>query len=442
MGRIFISFLGIGPEGEGYDSLKYTYNNTLTGAQTEFVQRAEIEALGPENFDEVFILCTNESYREFFLYLQSELINELNLSKNKISCEKINTNLSPKEQWKLFSLVNKKVQDYNRIVFDFTHGFRLLPIILSTSLSFIAKTKPELVLEHVFYGQKEGDREGKIIEMKDFYIINEWADGVSRLVDNADISKLAFLTSDKDDISFKGLKDQKLVDALEQLTSVIKNIDMNSVNQVTNNALSILNEKIKTLKSPEEQELLELVLNKFASLSTDVPLSGFYDKDYFQIQLEFIKLLNKHQLYMQSFTVMRELIVSIGMLGCTGKYQGKKIDSKDGRKYRRRFGDIFVNLCQFPREKWKYENEKKKHTLSENEMNDFNIILPFYEQLENQGIADELQGFVKEMLDYRNGFNHAWTYKKECLGDVTEKADYYLKKIENVIEKLKGVNLL
>ena len=61
MRRIFISFLGMGPDGEGYSELNYQMEGKRGSVSTEFVQRAELEFLGSEIFDEIFILCTKES---------------------------------------------------------------------------------------------------------------------------------------------------------------------------------------------------------------------------------------------------------------------------------------------------------------------------------------------------------------------------------------------
>ena len=437
--KIFISFLGIGDDGDGYASLKYSYKGTPIDCQTEFVQRAEIEAVGADKIDKILIICTKESYKDFFTDLKSELVNGLSINEAKIETERINKKFDADDQWKLFSLVNKSINDGDRVIFDFTHGFRSLPIILSASLNYITKSKPNVVLEHVFYGQKDSDTAGTIIDMKEFYMINEWADGVSKLIDNADTTKLAKLASIKTEDSFSGLKDVEFISALEELTGTIKNIDVNSVAEKTNNALEIIKQKLDTLTNPEEQELLRHVLDKFATLSTDIPPSGYYDKDYFEVQLKLVEMLIQHELFMQAFTVMRELIVSIGMTGCTGKYRGKEIDSDKGRKYRRRFGEMFVNLCQFSVPEWKYMDGGKIEKISEMEMDDFkNIMQPFYLKLEEKNIAEILQSFVSDLLKYRNGFDHGWTCvsKKNIPEDISEQSNNFLGKITQVVKMM------
>ena len=96
------------------------------------------------------------------------------------------------------------------------------------------------------------------------------------------------------------------------------------------------------------------------------------------------------------------------MLGVHGKYAGKRMNSGDGHKYRHRFGELFVTMCQFPRADWKYWKPEEKH-VPESVMKDFQHLLPFYEDLETAGIALRLQRFVPAMVDLRNKFDHAWT---------------------------------
>ena len=44
MKRIFVSFLGMGPEREGYSELNYKMEGKPESISTEFVQRAEIDS--------------------------------------------------------------------------------------------------------------------------------------------------------------------------------------------------------------------------------------------------------------------------------------------------------------------------------------------------------------------------------------------------------------
>ena len=444
MGRIFISFLGVGSEDHGgYKSLKYSYNGQPTGGQTQFVQRAEIEAIGPASFDRIIILCTRESFEKFYYELNDELVDELNIQVDRISNERIGSRLTAENQWELFSLVNRSIENGDRLVFDFTHGFRLLSIIMSAALHFILTSKPKVVLEHVFYGQQsENGTDGTIVDMKEFYAINEWSEGVSRVVHGADPSKLISMAKiENSDTTFLGIKNKELVQTLEELTRVIKNVDVNHIAIKCDKALRIVQEQKEKVGS-EERDLLDLIYQTFKPLAPSEEITGRYDRTYFEVQLNFAQLLANHGLFMQSYTVMRELIVSIGMLGCTGKYAKPAMTNSDGRSYRYRFGETFFNLCQFEKGRWKWADPEKAKYIKADDMHNFTTIRPFYETLENIGVAEKLQAFTKELADYRNGFDHAWTGKKESFQEVSQKADMFLNEIEQVLESLKQHRIL
>jgi hypothetical protein len=84
MKRIFVCFLGMGPDGEGYSELKYQMEGKPESITTEFVQRAEIEFLGSESFDNFFILCTKESHENCFHDLRDELNDNLCVDRKKM----------------------------------------------------------------------------------------------------------------------------------------------------------------------------------------------------------------------------------------------------------------------------------------------------------------------------------------------------------------------
>jgi hypothetical protein len=61
MARIFVSFLGMGPDGEGYSELNYKMEGKAKSITTEFVQRAEIEFLGSERRPSLTLISSRNS---------------------------------------------------------------------------------------------------------------------------------------------------------------------------------------------------------------------------------------------------------------------------------------------------------------------------------------------------------------------------------------------
>jgi len=169
--------------------------------------------------------------------------------------------------------------------------------------------------------------------------------------------------------------------------------------------------------------LFNLVKEKFVSLVSEEPASGRYDIDYFRVQLSIVRLLLDHKLFMQAYTVMRELVGSFGLVEMKKK---AIISNKHGRKERKK-AEVFINMLQYDEEKWNFSGSKEEIK---------NGLKPLYEKMANAGIAGELKNFCKELVDYRNGFDHAWTNKNGASQDIELKGNKFLIKLENVVSSL------
>ncbi|MEZ5537183.1 MAG: TIGR02221 family CRISPR-associated protein [Thiolinea sp.] len=447
MAKIFISFLGVGFGGDftkaGYDQASYRFEDGSVSRPTCFAQRAIIEREGATSFDAIYLLMTPESKERHRKILVDELVSIGCNPDNQIrEDDSITSNQDTGQQWAWFHALQEKISDGDQVIFDFTHGFRSVPIIFSTAISFLQKVK-RFELMHAYYGYvvKEDGKiiNSEIIDMAKFYRINDWADGVARLVDMADASKLAELAEEGRADGFAALNDPALTQALRELTGLIKNIDVNNVGKKADEALCLIAQKQQQCSGADAQ-LLKMVVEKFSNLA--MKASDRYDRNYFQLQLILTGMLLKHGLNMQAFTVMRECVASIGMLGLSLSegYTGKNLFNSEGRsKLRPRFGDVFVNLCQFEKSKWHYETEEGRESLSHDpyKLNDYDHVLkPFYERLEACGIAGQLQSFTRSMNDYRNGFDHAWTAKAQALPDISAKGGEFLSQLTETIDLL------
>jgi hypothetical protein len=188
----------------------------------------------------------------------------------------------------------------------------------------------------------------------------------------------------------------------------------------------------RDISSGSAKVMLDLVWEKFSTLSADYPLSGRYDRLYFENQLRIIEVLLEHRLFMQAFTAMRELVGSLGMAGVTGKYR-KQMSGSDGKKYRLRFAEVFVNMLQYPPAEWKFHNQAAM---------DKEILLPWFESLRQISVEPELRKIVKPMVDIRNGFDHAWTSKAEAQSEIENKGREYFNVLQTIINLLSDRQLL
>lgn len=426
MSKVYLSFLGLGTYDEiekrsRYRPTRYELNGKKS-SETDFVQVAEIEILGADRFKRIIIVATRKSNDAHFTDLEAQLI-RAGAGENQIQRIIISENMAADGQWEWFEKMLATIEPEDELTIDLTHGYRASSIVLSAAINFLQKAR-NIQLDAVYYGAYEKDRGlAPIIDMKDFYVINEWAEAVSRLVEDADARKIAQVSDRTASFQAGELNDKKLIRALEDLTDAVRNVDVNNVPHKAGAALEII-EKKKSSASITGRILLGLVIDKFTSLTWDKPWTGRYDAAYFVLQLQVIRLLLDHKLFMQAYTAMREFIGSIGMIGL----EKIKLDNADGRRKRKRFADVFVNMLQYEESAWDFPEAVETSK---------NKLMPYYDQLKQIGVEPILRGFSKELADYRNGFDHAWTMKKGAFTDIKTKGVLFFNQLNEVVSILK-----
>lgn len=449
MAKIFVSFLGIGANGKnpGYDEAAYNWpGKSEDPIKACFAQTAILKILqecaheeGP--VDRVIFLCTKESRDKHLTPLLDELaIHVPTLPKPHIPEPLVPTDMSAANQWGWFEQLLQVVGQNDTLIIDFTHGMRAVPIVFSSAISFLQRAK-NVKLAHALYAwydRARTDAPHPIIDMREFYVINDWAEAVSRLTDDADARKLGELAASTDVEALRSLQDPALIQAFEEMTDCIRNVDVNHIGGKVSDALQRVEQAGKQA-SGSAQVMLKLTREKFGVLNV-VP-SGRYDLPYFRLQLEIIRVLLEHRLFMQAYTAMRELLGSVGMAGLTGKYD-KTMTGADGKKYRRRFAEAFVGMLQTDKEKWDVPPSGQTSGSQRDVLKDQQTLKPWFEQLEDaQVITAETQEFAQKITRIRNGFDHAWT-GVNIRDDIEAKGREHLKYLEKIVDLLDEHNLL
>ncbi len=437
MAKVFLSFLGLGTKEPGTEKYIYTpaaYSlGSVQSRTSPFVQAAELELLKPVVFDKVIIFTTQIAADTHFTALKTE-IQKVGYQEPAIII--LSEDMSTQGQWKWFEQILDVIQNDDEITVDLTHGYRSIPIIFSTAINFLQRAK-RIRLSHVFYGAFEQNRSSvPIVDMKDFYSINIWADAIERLTEDADARKLAELSDRVPEYQISQINDKHFIDALSDLTNRIRSVDVNYVNQSALKVIDFVVQK-RSSSSPVEKLMLDFVFKQFIELAGDAALTGSYDKKYFEIQLNLIRLFNEHRLYMQSFTAMRELVGSIGLI----QIPKARFNNKDGRQLRRKYAEIFINMFQWAEEKWyffekvhdKYNPADEKHARE---------LIPYYEKMKELGIEQQLRGFVSNLTKYRNGLDHAWTQWNGFDVTIIEEAPKFYNQLHSVIDGLLKYEIL
>ncbi len=430
MRRVFVSCLGIGSKkAEGhfdYDAACYFMGEGEPSNKTKFVQVAELQLLGASSFDKIVIVATEKAKNRHYDELQAEL-EQLGIPMENILCPLVDEDMTSKGQWAWFEKILEHIQPRDRLTVDLTHGYRAIPIVFSTAIHFLQRAR-SISIEHVFYGAYDKNRElSPIVDMKDFYLINEWAEGVSRLVEDADARKIVALVTAAPSFQVEDLRDDAFAGAAEDLTNRIRNVDMHNMSNAARNLLDLVRRK-KPAKSTAGEILLQLVAEKYESLTPGVPATGRYDRSYFAGQLAYIKLLLEHKLYMQAFTVMREVIGSIGLIGIPKA----RTNSADGRRSRGK-AEVFVNMLQIEEKEWQFPETHSK--MKED-------LLPFYGQLKACGIEAFLRSFLRQLVDYRNGFDHGWTKKPRAAPDLVAQGEKFHQNLVKAVSDLEACGIL
>jgi len=284
MRRVYFSYLGMGvidkEKGNvGYQETVYELNGRRA-PKTKFVQAAEIELLGADAFDRFLIAATEKSHQAHWEALEAQLAQK---GVKALECLLVDEDMGPENQWKWFEKIMARIEPDDALTIDMTHGYRAFSIVMSAAVHFLQKAR-NVDLKAVYYGAFDRNRAlAPIVDLKDFFTINQWADAVTRLVDDADAGRLAQLAGETPDFQFGGLNDSDIIQAMQNLTDAVRNVDVNNISDIARLAVKRILEKKQTA-ARAEYILLDLMIDKFGRLSTDAPLSGKYDQDYFRMQ--------------------------------------------------------------------------------------------------------------------------------------------------------------
>lgn len=430
MRKVFLSFLGRGSYDEKtkkfrYLETRYRLNGKLSD-KTEYVQVAELYLLG-KSFDQIFIVATEQSHQDHYASLK-EQASDYGKHFREILIEE---SMDAEGQWAWFEKIFSAIEDGDWLTVDLTHGYRSVPIVFSTALNFLQKTK-NIQIEHVLYGAFEIDRnEPPIVDMRSFFDINLWADAVTRLTEEADARKISKAAEATPSSQFPELHETKLISAFRDVTERIRNVDVNNIAQSAQYVTELI-QRSTNQASPGGKVLLHFAENKFSPLALADNEKKSYGNIYFANQAEFIKTLVGHELYMQAFTAMREFLVSIGERHAKKQIeillQGEWKDIKGDKKKKRRansrdFADKLIGAFAIEGE-WNFSDrydEGGKKCLA--------VMEPFFNNTEHVVLIEKMKKLCKELKAYRNGFDHAWTRQDGMKADIQEKADQFLRQI-------------
>jgi CRISPR-associated Csx2 family protein len=416
MRKVYLSFLGRGSYDAGakkfrYDSTRYHLNGK-TSLTTPFVQVAELEILGAESFDMILIAATQASYNDHYAELRKSIC-DLGAEPKCILLEE---SFDPRTQWEWFEAILSQIKENDDLTVDLTHGYRAIPILFSTAINFLQRSR-NITLSAVFYGARDANRDFvPIIDMKHFYLVNEWADALSRLTEDLDTKKLKAVASQSLGLAVEALNDLPFLTALGEFTDRLRNVEIDFMAEVANKIIASTRTKQAEAKRVEAI-LLEVLEKKLAILEPTPSNLPSYTNGYFKFQLQIIRLLLDHRLYMQAYTAMREFIASLSMI----QHAKDGMSPTNMRQKRVRYGEIFVRMLSYDISQWSFQPD---------DVRTVERLRPFYEMLQQLGIREQLSDIIRAISEYRNKFDHAWAGVRVPYDDIADKGEEFLTRLE------------
>ena len=394
--KIFVSFLGVG----NYLPVYYkSWKNDVKANKTCYAQRAILELYPHSDIDSIVLFETEKSKNKHGALLWDELVNKLKVDPNKIETEIISEDVSDLSlSWKWFESLQSKFNEDDTLILDVTHGFRMVPIIFSAAVAYLKRVK-NVHLDAVLYAAH--DIPGcPIVDLKDFYSISDWTEGVGRLVDTADPSFLRKTAESESNGSFAGLNNQDLLNSIDNLTKAFRNVELQNIESKARKSLDLICKFQKQSSGKLEGQVLQMIIDKFRPLISEPPLKGDYSLDYLNLQLRLIKMLAEYKLYMQAFTAMNEWLGSLGVY-LMKRGADFEFNDDDKEEKARWHADVFLTMLEHYDH---YSSKNKKVLRIKESMDD-----AYRSLVEKYSSRDEIENLIEQSKKIRNGFNHGWT---------------------------------
>ena len=217
------------------------------------------------------------------------------------------------EFWEIFDILknNIDVKD-SQVIFDFTHGFRVLPLFGAIFVRLLQYIEPTAVLSHVFYGSYEPNQNvTPIVDLSPFVDLLDWIDAVNEFTKYGELGAFASKVGREYNRAYKENFSKKP----KVIGSFYKKLDKIS---------KILNLTYTPLIFPESRELSHIIESEALQDETNFfikPLglllpklkaftNQFEKESIWESHLSVARFYSENNRLTQSLLVLREAIIS------------------------------------------------------------------------------------------------------------------------------------
>lgn len=319
-----------------------------------YVQKAILDILKRENIvpDKIVIFTTEEAYKNNWIGneekpgLREELekfekeikeIKGMNAGESIVESVSIPNGTKEEDLWDIFRIILDQIEENDEIIFDITHSFRYLPMLVFIVINY-ARVVKKCKLNSIFYGAFEvlgkmsdvqkipvEDRNAPIFDLTSFVDLFDWTVGIDRYLNTGDVSVVydqtfrqmkrinqeksksaAFLDQDVDKktLFMDSTLVKRLSKSMKEFSDVLftcRGLSLTeSVSKLKDNLTAVMENASKQHIVPL-LPLLEMMKDRFDRFSKD-------DK-YINV-IEAAKWCADNKMYQQGLTILEEGLIS------------------------------------------------------------------------------------------------------------------------------------
>lgn len=409
--KVFISFLGA----TNYIECDYQKDNISYG-KTRFIQEATLTYLLNieqwDNNDMAYILLTNGSEASNWvdngqkkrgtdeIIVQPGLKTQLEKMKLPFEIEPIK-NLpdgnNEKEIWEIFERVFEKIQIDDELYFDFTHGFRYLPMLILV-LGNYSKFLKKIVIKSVTYGNYEisefGKKPGLIVDLLPLSQLQDWTYAAGQYLDSGNVDRLEVLCNNELKPILKEAKGSD-IDA-NNLKIFIKLLGEVIAERQTCRGISIVKSKTFTQLKEYSKRLETTFIQPLNPIFDKIKqsLNDFDENENVQNGFAAANWCLSNGLYQQALTILYENLVT---LVCKEMEYDWTVENE------RNIVNIAFNVTMDKKDESKWDLKLKEEATEEEKTQ---RILDIKRTIDN-GSFNSLLGEYRAIKDLRNDINHS-----------------------------------
>jgi CRISPR-associated DxTHG motif protein len=331
--KTIITFLGFTPPIRNLEETQYEYRGEI--------YEGEVFAVALDQFcdyDKMLVCVTPGAKASTWLKLKE--LGKLN--NNRVELVEIPTGKNNAEMWEIFETITARINPHESVIFDITHGLRMLPFLVFLFAAYLKSAK-QVEISAVYYGALELRDRSKnepapVIDLSEFVSMFDWITATTRFTETGDGQALAALlyaaSPSKDELKYK-----PDVRPYQTIAKAAKSIESTSL------ALSLAR-PIEVMKSASQLEdflvkakdgiaqrakpfslLSEQVLEQYGQFALALPEELDNVRESLSQQFHMIGWYLKRDRIIQATTLMREWIVSVLMwkFGLGEMMMGKKV---------------------------------------------------------------------------------------------------------------------